>query len=182
MMTAAAVCAQVRKSFGLDHETITALAEAEAAGSEGVNFLPFLTGERTPNWPHSYGVLTGLRQGGMRPGLLYRAALEGATFSLLNGVLCSMGLGCSQAVVCIPVLPAPWHRRSLSSIAVVLLLRRHGACAVLPMYHALLPQILAVISVARACYQAVKGTAAGLDGTTCLCPGSAVLGLTVQRL
>lgn len=42
-------------------------------------------GERTPNWPHSYGVLTGIRQGGMRPGLLYRAALEGATFSLVNG-------------------------------------------------------------------------------------------------
>ena len=78
--------AQVRKSFGLDHETITRLAEEEEAGSEGVNFLPFLTGERTPNWPHSYGVLTGLRPGGMRPGLLYRAALEGATFSLLNGV------------------------------------------------------------------------------------------------
>ncbi|EIE20766.1 Xylulokinase [Coccomyxa subellipsoidea C-169] len=74
------------ESFGLDHETITRLAEEEEAGSEGVNFLPFLTGERTPNWPHSYGVLTGLRPGGMRPGLLYRAALEGATFSLLNGV------------------------------------------------------------------------------------------------
>jgi xylulokinase len=75
----------VRKSFGLDHETITRLAKEEAAGCEGVNFLPFLTGERTPNWPHSSGVITGLRPGGMRPGLLYRAALEGATFSLLNG-------------------------------------------------------------------------------------------------
>lgn len=85
LSTTSTLCLQVRKSFGLDHETITTLAEEEAAGSEGVNFLPFLTGERTPNWPHSYGVLTGLRQGGMRPGLLYRAALEGATFSLLNG-------------------------------------------------------------------------------------------------
>ncbi|KAK9901627.1 hypothetical protein WJX75_005679 [Coccomyxa subellipsoidea] len=77
---------EVRKSFGLDHETITRLAKEEAAGCEGVNFLPFLTGERTPNWPHSSGVITGLRPGGMRPGLLYRAALEGATFSLLNGM------------------------------------------------------------------------------------------------
>ena len=77
--------AQVRKAFDLDHETITRLAEQEEAGSSGANFLPFLTGERTPNWPHSYGVITGIRQGGMRPGLLYRAALEGATFSLLNG-------------------------------------------------------------------------------------------------
>lgn len=77
--------AQVRKAFDLDHETITRLAEQEEAGSSGANFLPFLTGERTPNWPHSYGVITGIRQGGMRPGLLYRAALEGATFSLVNG-------------------------------------------------------------------------------------------------
>jgi xylulokinase len=81
---------QVRKGFGLDHETITKLAEQEEAGSAGVNFLPFLTGERTPNWPHSYGVLTGMRPGSMRPGLLYRAALEGATFSLLNGDCPSM--------------------------------------------------------------------------------------------
>ncbi len=78
-------CLQVRKSFGLDHETITQLAEKEAAGSSGVNFLPYITGERTPNWPHSSGVLTGLRPGSMRPGLLYRAAMEGATFSLLAG-------------------------------------------------------------------------------------------------
>ena len=77
--------AQVRKAFDMDHETITQLAEQEEAGSSGANFLPFLTGERTPNWPHSYGVITGIRQGGMRPGLLYRAALEGATFSLVNG-------------------------------------------------------------------------------------------------
>lgn len=77
---------QVRKGFGMDHETITQLAEKEAAGSSGVNFLPYITGERTPNWPHSSGVITGLRPGGIRPGLLYRAAMEGATFSLLAGV------------------------------------------------------------------------------------------------
>ena len=48
---------------------------------------PARPGERTPNWPHASGCITGLRPGGMRPGLLYRAALEGATFSLLNGAL-----------------------------------------------------------------------------------------------
>lgn len=50
-----------------------------------MNFLPFLTGERTPNWPDSYGVLTGLRPGSLRPGSVYRAALEGATYPLLYG-------------------------------------------------------------------------------------------------
>ena len=76
---------QVRRSFGLDFEAATALAEREAPGCEGVNFIPYLTGERTPNWPHASGSVTGLRPGSLRPGLLYRAALEAATFSLLSG-------------------------------------------------------------------------------------------------
>ena len=48
-------------------------------------FLPYLTGERTPNWPHATGVLHGIRPGSLRPGLLYRAALEGASFALAHG-------------------------------------------------------------------------------------------------
>lgn len=69
----------------MDHQQITDLAAKEQPGAEGINFLPFLTGERSPNWPDSYGVLTGLRPGGLQPGRLYRAALEGATYPLLYG-------------------------------------------------------------------------------------------------
>lgn len=71
----------------MDHKEITDLAAHEQPGADGVNFLPFLTGERSPNWPDSYGVLTGLRPGALKPGRLYRAALEGATFPLLYGPL-----------------------------------------------------------------------------------------------
>eukprot|EP00891_Asterochloris_glomerata_P002942 jgi/Astpho2/2942/Aster-01084 len=93
-MNCTTVTEDVRKSFNLDHETITQLAEKEEPGCSGVNFLPYITGkqlphklgERTPNWPHSTGVLLGLRPGSLRPGLLYRAAMEGATFSLLAGM------------------------------------------------------------------------------------------------
>ena len=70
----------------MEHDELTALAEAEPPGCEGVNFLPFLTGERSPNWPHASGALMGLRPGTVRPGLLYRAAMEGAAYALLNGV------------------------------------------------------------------------------------------------
>ena len=57
--------------------------------------MPYLAGERTPNWPHATGTLLGLRPGSLRPGLLYRAALEGATFGLLAGVKAmQVGLGC----------------------------------------------------------------------------------------
>ena len=44
---------QVRESYNLSHEEITALAAAEPAGARGVTFLPYLDGARTPNWPHA---------------------------------------------------------------------------------------------------------------------------------
>lgn len=74
---------------GLPREELTALAAAEPAGCDGLTMLPYLTGERTPNWPSASGALLGLRAGMLgRPGLLYRAAMEAATFSLLAGGCC----------------------------------------------------------------------------------------------
>lgn len=77
---------EVRRLCGLDHDQLAMLAAEEAPGCEGVTFLPYLQGERTPNWPHATGTVLGLRPGLMRLGLLYRAAMEGATFSLLQGL------------------------------------------------------------------------------------------------
>ncbi|KAG2486961.1 hypothetical protein HYH03_014458 [Edaphochlamys debaryana] len=76
---------EVREAFGLSHAELTALAEREPPGCGGATWLPYLIGERTPCWPHASGALLGLRPGCLRPGLLYRAALEGATLSLLSG-------------------------------------------------------------------------------------------------
>mmetsp|Transcript_21338 Transcript_21338/g.40624 ORF Transcript_21338/g.40624 Transcript_21338/m.40624 type:complete len:534 (-) Transcript_21338:2260-3861(-) len=83
------VCA----SFGIDRDAATLLAAEEPAGCDGVNYLPYLSGARTPNWPHASGTLLGLKAGCMRPGLLYRAALEGVTFSLFGGYLVMQQLG-----------------------------------------------------------------------------------------
>eukprot|EP00884_Botryococcus_braunii_P017863 jgi/Botrbrau1/4760/Bobra.0137s0032.1 len=77
---------EARNAFAMEHLQITPLAEAEGPGARGVNFLPYLTGERTPNWPNSTGVLIGLRQHALRPGVVYRAAMEGATYALLSGL------------------------------------------------------------------------------------------------
>ncbi|KAL1514897.1 hypothetical protein AB1Y20_003979 [Prymnesium parvum] len=86
-LNCASVPEEVRAAYGLSRDEITALAEAEPIGCEGLTFVPYLVGERTPNWPHASGALVGLRAGHLsRPGLLYRAALEGATFSLLAGL------------------------------------------------------------------------------------------------
>jgi xylulokinase len=64
---------EVIAAFGISHAEATALAEAEPAGSSGVSFLPYLVGERTPNWPDSTGAVIGLRPGErMRVVLLLR--------------------------------------------------------------------------------------------------------------
>lgn len=54
---------EVCAAFQMSHDDITALAEAAPAGAEGVNFLPYLLGERTPNWPNSSGAVLGLKPG-----------------------------------------------------------------------------------------------------------------------
>lgn len=54
-------------------------------GADGLVMLPFLNGERTPDLPHGKGVLAGLDTTNMTPAHLYRAAMEGATYSLKYG-------------------------------------------------------------------------------------------------
>lgn len=85
-LNCAQVPEEVRAAYGLSRDEIAALALAEPAGCDGLSLLPFFAGERTPNWPHASGTLAGLRAGHLaRPGLLYRAAVEGATFALRAG-------------------------------------------------------------------------------------------------
>lgn len=57
---------EVRDVFGLSQDDATALAAAEEPGCRGLNLLPYLVGERTPNWPNSSGALLGLRPGELR--------------------------------------------------------------------------------------------------------------------
>mmetsp|Transcript_15708 Transcript_15708/g.41397 ORF Transcript_15708/g.41397 Transcript_15708/m.41397 type:complete len:592 (-) Transcript_15708:105-1880(-) len=88
---------EIASSFGMTHPQLTELAqqpENAQPGCGGVSFLPYLVGERTPNWPRATGALLGLTPGVLsRPGLLYRAALEGASFSLLAGLHRMLQLG-----------------------------------------------------------------------------------------
>jgi xylulokinase len=55
-------------------------------GADGLIFLPYLEGERTPNMPTATGVFYGLRKGADSPGHLMRAAMEGATLGLRYGL------------------------------------------------------------------------------------------------
>jgi sugar (pentulose or hexulose) kinase len=92
-MNMTGVTEEVRNAFGLDHPTITKLAAAVPAGSAGVNFLPYLVGERVPNLPHATGALVGLRLGNLTAGHLFRAAIEGTTLGLASGIRRMQQLG-----------------------------------------------------------------------------------------
>jgi xylulokinase len=77
---------QVRKLFGWDVAKLNeAIAEAKP-GSEGITFLPYLTGERTPNLPNGTGVFHGLTTHNMTPASMARAVMEGVTHGLLYGL------------------------------------------------------------------------------------------------
>jgi xylulokinase len=77
---------QVRRMFGWDHGQLEAAVASVPAGADGLLFLPYLTGERTPNLPDGRGVLHGLRLDNMSPAHLARAAMEGVTVGLGYGL------------------------------------------------------------------------------------------------
>jgi xylulokinase len=69
----------VRDLFGLDHAAVDL---AVAGGrAPGLAFLPYLTGERTPNRPDAAGVFAGLRPSHGRAAIVH-AVVEGVTFGL----------------------------------------------------------------------------------------------------
>ncbi len=66
------------------YEALTSLAEAVAAGSEGLLFHPYLAGERAPLWnADARGSFFGLALHHRKPHMI-RAALEGVIFSLYS--------------------------------------------------------------------------------------------------
>jgi len=74
------------------YELLTAEAAAVKPGSEGLFFLPYLSGERTPHAdPHARGSFVGLTLAHTR-GHLVRSILEGVTFSLRDSLEIIRGL------------------------------------------------------------------------------------------
>jgi len=76
---------QVAKVFGFSTRDGDVHLQATPPGADGLVMLPFLTGERTPDLPVGKGVLAGLDATNFSPAHLYRAAMEGATYSLKYG-------------------------------------------------------------------------------------------------
>jgi xylulokinase len=58
---------------------------ATMPGADGLTLLPFFNGERTPDLPHARASWHGMDMANTTPAHFYRAAMEGATFSLKYG-------------------------------------------------------------------------------------------------
>jgi xylulokinase len=75
------------------YDDLTNAAATIAAGSEGLLFLPYLTGERTPHPdPHARGAFIGLSIRHAKPHLT-RAVIEGVTFGLRDSLELMRALG-----------------------------------------------------------------------------------------
>jgi xylulokinase len=77
---------QVRHLFGWDHGQLEAAVRKTPAGANGILFLPYLQGERTPNLPGATGVLHGLTTANYTPENLARATMEGVTLGMAYGL------------------------------------------------------------------------------------------------
>ncbi len=75
-----------RNLFGWDHAALEKAVSGAPAGADGLLFLPYLQGERTPNLPGATGVLHGMTTRNLTPGHIARATMEGVTLGLAYGL------------------------------------------------------------------------------------------------
>ena len=85
-MNATNVVTQTVKLLGRTVEDIEAALGETPAGADGLIFLPFLNGERTPDLPQATGTLSGISAANLTASHLVRAAVEGVSFGILAGL------------------------------------------------------------------------------------------------
>ena len=90
---------KARNMFNWSHAQLNGAVSAAPAGADGLLFLPYLNGERTPNLPKGSGVLHGLTTENMRSGHLARATMEGVTLGLAYGLNRFRELGVKPAEI-----------------------------------------------------------------------------------
>ena len=88
-----------RKLFGWDHSKMESEISSVPAGADGLLFLPYLQGERTPNLPHGCGVLHGMTTSNITPAHIARAAMEGVTLGMAYGLRRMESLGLTPSEI-----------------------------------------------------------------------------------
>ncbi len=84
---------KVRELFHWDHDQLESAVDSVAPGSEGLKFLPYLNGERTPDLPSGCGVFHGLKMHNFQASQMARAVMEGVTLGLAYGAARFRALG-----------------------------------------------------------------------------------------
>jgi xylulokinase len=98
MLSAAGSLRWLRDAVGGDYEQLVAEAETWPPGTEGLTFLPYLQGERTPHAdPSARAVFEGLSLRHDRGGLV-RAVLEGVAYGLRDSLELLRELGVEPVV------------------------------------------------------------------------------------
>lgn len=88
-----------RRMFGWDHDRMDRGIASVAPGADGLLFLPYLQGERTPNLPDACGVLHGMNASNTTPAHLARAVMEGVTLGMAYGLRRMEELGVRPDVI-----------------------------------------------------------------------------------
>jgi xylulokinase len=124
-LNAARVLSATAALLGMD---LAALDEAAltSTGSNGLVMLPYLDGERTPDLPHSTGLIYGLSRTTAQPATMARAAVEGMLCGLADAVdaLRAQGIPVHRVLL----LGGAARSRAVQALAPALL----GAPVVLP--------------------------------------------------
>ena len=117
------------------YDLLTAEAAAVSAGAEGLFFLPYLSGERTPHAdPNARGAFVGLHLNHTR-GHMVRALMEGVTYSLRDSLEIFRSKG--KELQCIIPSSGPYERFALpedSTRFLVLALVKPGEKMTLDMF------------------------------------------------
>ena len=86
-MNATNVVSQMLQVLDKTIEDIDPALAATNPGADGIMFLPFLNGERTPDLPTAQGSIFGLSATNFTAANLLRSTIEGVTFGILNGLV-----------------------------------------------------------------------------------------------
>jgi xylulokinase len=84
---------ETRKLFDLGVKDFDAVAAKAPIGADGVVFLPFFKGERTPNLPNGRASIVGLTAANVSRENIARAAMESAIFGMRIGLEAFQALG-----------------------------------------------------------------------------------------
>lgn len=88
-----------RTMFSWDHTRMDQAIMSVAPGADGLLFLPYLQGERTPNLPGGCGVLHGMNSSNTTAAHIARAVMEGVTLGMAYGLRRMEQLGVRPDVI-----------------------------------------------------------------------------------